>query len=519
MVFVPSPNTTQTVHSDDDGGWTSTGGGELIVDRYNPWFIGKETVKWCLDHNSKYFSLSKEKSKVEIEKAIGELSKQFEIANRSYSKRSVYDPLDIRRYSIKECGVAGVKRVIRDDTLIYRKDCKDLREPDDPVLKKISTNYSFVEDCKEADLVFILGNIQNPKIKKYIQNYGESTFRNSVGFTIRTEYSQFEMRGKGFIYIAGDKGDYSYSGQRRSDDSSQTIWDYVDKLPENTPFPKYEKVFPFSEEYPDLSEYNFKDHIIGPLRPVIFHELGHVFGLRHHNRENMMNEDAPAISVARGFVSEGTYQNYTQVINNAHHALYEKQTQVYDSVAHFSGTNLDPNNLPKDILRDKYPSLYKAIFDGVSEDQYIADIILSLNFDFFADQNTVDFLTFSSKEGEFNSSARFSFTPTEQAHVYNRHSSNYVNFRYAYPKTGDVGSLEMIKLWDKVMIVGYLEVDGKELECILEYDYFGDSSLKFHFNENGTEFDLFIRTSSNLVFTFDDEPIKPKLKFGGDFRF
>ena len=55
------PNRISTL---SDGGWSSSGGGEFLINKNNPWFLGDKEVSWCINHGGpSNFSLPLEESK------------------------------------------------------------------------------------------------------------------------------------------------------------------------------------------------------------------------------------------------------------------------------------------------------------------------------------------------------------------------------------------------------------------------------------------------------------------------
>lgn len=96
-----------------------------------------------------------------------------------------------------------------------------------------------VEDCANADLQFLMGYraLNTEQIRFLVDP------RKYIGVTVRTEYDQVKLKGRGFVFISSDTGSEAY---HNSGQLIQKAW-----------------------SYPKL------------LRYALMHELGHVFGLTH----------------------------------------------------------------------------------------------------------------------------------------------------------------------------------------------------------------------------------------------
>jgi hypothetical protein len=285
-------------------GWSSSGGGEYIVTEGNPWFVGTQSVSWCINHGGvKNFSLSAELSKVEVEKAIVRLTNQIKTINK-YRTNLDYNGLfgnTIDRKCVLSFEQNGKNKN-------WTNKCDHLGEG-----FLLSDNFSYVENCNNADLEIILGNIDDPKIKKLYEDLGETRFRNLAGIAMRTNYDQSVLRGKGFIYIAADLGKLGYAGQRSIYLKGNTIWNYHNSIPEKTKFPP-NVINSFWNKNP--TKYTFKESTLGALQPVVAHEFGHVLGLKHTNSKDLMDADYPAEVVKNGLIFYGNYIRNANVFSD-----------------------------------------------------------------------------------------------------------------------------------------------------------------------------------------------------------
>lgn len=185
------------------GGWTS-GGGELLGNSQNPWWL-KNTpeVKYCILVDEQNFGSTLPILKGKISEALSYWKKQ--LAKGYYGR-------DIKFGDI----ILGQQ------------------------------NFIEMKNCDEADLRFQFGLLDDEQLN-FIQNP-----KKYVGLTIRTEYDQKTLKGKGFIYISPQGGPLK-----------------PEKLPKD--------VWSINEG--------------SLLLPTLIHELGHVFGLQHSDLIYFMRDD------------------------------------------------------------------------------------------------------------------------------------------------------------------------------------------------------------------------------------
>lgn len=252
--------------SDEDGGWSSSGGGEFITDQYNPWFIrhledGKEVITWCIDHGGeKNFSLSIDESKKAIEEALSLMTKEIEEA-KSVNLCFEYAPT-FRKFITTPCESIPSPFPL----------------PNPPGNKNkltLNTNFKYSKDCNEkTDLTFILGNPENQKFKKLLKIHGKEKLTKFGGVAIRTNYEITKdkfIKGRGFISIASDRGEYRYTGKGGllNSDQVRDIWNY--------------KYLYQDVKYLVHPHINLEKETASPFLATVLHELGHVYGFKHRD--------------------------------------------------------------------------------------------------------------------------------------------------------------------------------------------------------------------------------------------
>lgn len=146
-------------------GWTS-GGGELIRDAGNPWFLqNTKTVNFCIEIDEPNMGISRERARHLIRKAIENWKLEF---------RSSSTPAPVSNGKIA-----------------------------------IGTQEFIEGACNQnIDLKFQLGVLTGEQIKRI----GDPT--KFLGVTVRTDYDRVNMRGKGFIYISPAYGPLKFAGEK-----------------------------------------------------------------------------------------------------------------------------------------------------------------------------------------------------------------------------------------------------------------------------------------------------------------
>ncbi|MEI6398596.1 MAG: matrixin family metalloprotease [Pseudomonadota bacterium] len=158
-----------------DGGMTGGGGG-LVLDRNNPWFMqNTKDVKYCVEVSTDQFSATGDLVQKSIDGAI--------------------------RYWNEEYASAVIPVF---DTRI------------EPV--RIATQDFRKVGCGESpDIVFQFG-VMHPGQEKDIPHSEEF-----AGATIRTKYDPVNMKGAGYIYISPDRGPWRFKGAPKD---IQDFWSY-----------------------------------------------------------------------------------------------------------------------------------------------------------------------------------------------------------------------------------------------------------------------------------------------------
>jgi hypothetical protein len=343
----------------DDNGWSSSGG-EYIVTQNNPWFMGTDPVKWCIDYGGEdKFSLPLNLAKIEVQKGLEVIINQIKSVNAHPS--DMHYPSGHNGQFIRKCSSSN---------------CDNAWEEGDG--KYLSDSFVFINNCDEADLEIILGNFENQKIKKLISEIGEIKFQRTAGLATRTEYSESDIRGKGFIYIAADKGTLQYKGARNLKFQNSTIWNTYENLSKNAPFPKDKlkiKNNYMTEIYPSLL---LKDFTMGNLQAVISHEFGHVIGFKHNENHNIMDEDYPAKQISQGLTFKGSYLRDSIIISKG---LIESD---FDRTIGFEWNTNRVSNSDKEDMPNQFPLIAKLLLDTPKEYEDMdgpgIPVIFSFNF-------------------------------------------------------------------------------------------------------------------------------------------
>ena len=152
------------------GGIIDGNTGELITTEYNPWFLGKETVSYCLA-SGEDFSLPKAEAARAIKSAFETWSHVFTLLQKYGSVPSDFDL------------------------------------PPEIFPLEIASSFMEVECDKNPPLVFKLGLID-----KDVSVILPFTATHTIGFAKRTSYNEKTGQGRGFIWVTPDQGDSRYQG-------------------------------------------------------------------------------------------------------------------------------------------------------------------------------------------------------------------------------------------------------------------------------------------------------------------
>lgn len=134
------------------GGWV-VGGGELIGDAGNPWFLQNvKTVNYCVKLDEANFGLSPIKVRQAIQRGFAFWERQFEKQKNSAN------------------------------FLIGRQDFEE------------------VSCVQQHDITFQFGVLELDQLTKL------KDIDRKVAFTVRTDYDRINMKGKGFVYLSPEEG-------------------------------------------------------------------------------------------------------------------------------------------------------------------------------------------------------------------------------------------------------------------------------------------------------------------------
>ena len=180
-------------------GWVGGGGG-FIRDSENPWFLkNTQVVQYCIKIDEKNFGIDRELASERITQAIEYWKKELAISRTNWPAQD-------------EMGI-GTQKFIE------------------------------VNCSSSADVEFLLGMLPDEEAP------GDWMPTSFIGVTIRTQYDQENMRGKGFIYISPGSGPLKYKNKELVDNA----WTIAE------------------------------GHV---FQTIVMHELGHMFGLSHENGNN-----------------------------------------------------------------------------------------------------------------------------------------------------------------------------------------------------------------------------------------
>jgi hypothetical protein len=178
------------------GGWSSGGGG-LLKDEVNPWFLNNTPrVSYCIVMDQKNFGASESMARRHVTRAIQYWQQQF--SHALLSKLAKFGKL------------------------------------------QIASQRFFETDCQsDPDIIFQFG-VLDQKQKKFLRKPSEY-----AAITVRTNYDEVTLRGRGFIYVSPSSGPLAYNHEGVGEDA----WRIQN------------------------------GHL---LYLTLVHELGHVFGLQHN---------------------------------------------------------------------------------------------------------------------------------------------------------------------------------------------------------------------------------------------
>lgn len=177
------------------GGWSSGGGG-LLKDSVNPWFLNNTpNVSYCILIDQKNFGASQDVARLQLTRAIQFWKEQFTYA--VLPKLSKFGQLHIASQ----------------------------------VFTETACNY-------DTDIVFQFGVLTRQQ-KKFLKDPTEY-----AAISVRTDYDEVNLRGKGFVYISPSAGPLAYDSEGVVKDAWSGSGGHL-------------------------------------LYLTLLHELGHIFGLQH----------------------------------------------------------------------------------------------------------------------------------------------------------------------------------------------------------------------------------------------
>lgn len=152
-----------------DGGWTS-GGGELLEDAHNPWFVRTfsllSTISYCIDRDDEHFGVSQQTAQDVIRSAIEQWRRDFQ-------------------YAGKTTGAKTTPYYVGDEMWVEHP-CPKQGDPDDIMVR------------------FQLGVLTAAQQQELDQHHIDPT--HFVSLAIRQHYNRQTLRGSGYIYISPSWG-------------------------------------------------------------------------------------------------------------------------------------------------------------------------------------------------------------------------------------------------------------------------------------------------------------------------
>lgn len=144
-------------------------GGEHITNEYNPWFLGADTVNYCLKHDPSAFSVDPNQART----AIAAVLKTWQDFVRSQYPSKLEAP-----FLLAQKGIVS-----------------------------LSLDFAEVSCTEEHELEFLLGVTEADMNEALKYRAGEI-----IGLSFRDHYSDETGRAKGRIWLAADLGEKRYSG-------------------------------------------------------------------------------------------------------------------------------------------------------------------------------------------------------------------------------------------------------------------------------------------------------------------
>lgn len=148
----------------------SSGGGHIYGDQINPWFLDNtHKATYCI-----------------------QASDDFSLLPQARLEQSVREALNfwITKFSEKK---------------------SSFRHANGAEVKLATQDFVHTSCDSQTDIKFQFGFLTNSQIKSH------ASYKQSVGFAHRTHYDKVNMRGRGYIYIAGERGKFRPSSRNLRD--------------------------------------------------------------------------------------------------------------------------------------------------------------------------------------------------------------------------------------------------------------------------------------------------------------